>query len=33
MMVLTVPDVVVLETIHVDVQTIRVHVHVDHKNV
>jgi hypothetical protein len=33
MAILTVPDVVVLKTIHVDVQTVRVHVHVDHENV
>ncbi len=33
MTILTVLDVVILKAIHVDVQTVGVHVHVDHENV
>ena len=31
MAILAIPDVVVLEAIDVDVQTVGVHIHVDHK--
>jgi hypothetical protein len=33
MAILTVPDVDVLKAVHVDVQAVRIHVHVDHENV
>lgn len=33
MAILAIPDIVVLKAIHVDIQTVRIHVHVDHENV
>jgi len=33
MAILAIPDIVVLEAVHVDVQTVGIHVHVDHENV
>ena len=31
MTILAIPDIVILKTIHVDIQTVRIHVHVDHE--
>jgi len=33
MTILAIPDIVILKAIHVDIQTVRIHVHVDHENV
>ena len=33
MSVLGIPDIVILKAIHVDIQTVRIHIHVDHENV
>lgn len=33
MLVRAVPDIVILKAIHVDIQAVGVHVHVDHENV
>jgi hypothetical protein len=31
MTILAIPDIVILKAIHVDIQTVRIHVHVDHE--
>jgi len=33
MTILAMPDIVILKAIHVDIQTVRIHIHVDHENV
>lgn len=33
MTILAIPDIVILKPIHVDIQTIAIHIHVDHENV
>ena len=33
MTILAIPDIVILKAIHVDIQTVRIHIHVDHENV
>ena len=33
MTILAIPDIAILKVIHVDIQTVRIHVHVDHENV